>query len=306
MTENAVAVKGRDMFRSGFIAIIGRPNVGKSTILNSVVGEKLAIISPKAQTTRHKALAIYNDEDSQMVFVDTPGFHKAKTKLGEFMVGEVHSSLDVDVIVLVADRPKFGDTEEELMAILQSASCPKILAINKTDTMSPEQFASFYSAAEERKFFDRIVGVSATLGKGISELVSEIRNFLPEGPQYYPSDQLTDQTERTIVGELIREKTLLFLSDEVPHGIAVDIVKMKMRPDKPLYDIDADIICERESHKGIIIGKGGHTLKGIGKAAREDMERLLGTKVNLKLFVKVREDWRNHSGHLSNFGYKKR
>ncbi len=294
------------MFKSGFVAIIGRPNVGKSTILNALVGEKLAIISPKAQTTRHRALAIYNDDQSQIIFVDTPGFHKARTKLGEFMVGEVRGSLeDVDVIMLVIDRPRFGDIETELIEIIKNSGAVKILVVNKLDTIDGEEYLEFFDQAEKAGIFQSIIGISATLGRGVAQTLDLLKNSLQEGPQYYPSDQLTDQTERTIAGELIREKTLLFLSDEVPHGIAVDIVKMKKRADRELYDIDADIICERASHKGIVIGKGGHTLKGIGKAAREDIERLLGAKVNLKLFVKVREDWRNNFSQLSGLGYKK-
>lgn len=304
--ENKPGTGGEKGFKSGFVAIIGRPNVGKSTILNALVGEKLAIISPKAQTTRHKALAIFCDAQAQMVFVDTPGFHRARTKLGDFMVSEVMSSLEeVDAILLVVDRPLFGDIEQELLRVTEKSGAKKILVINKVDTMSPEAFASFYAEAEGMRLFDHMIGISASQGKGIADLITALKGLLPEGPEYYPPDQLTDQTERTIVGELIREKALLFLSDEVPHGIAVDVVKMKMRKDRKIYDIDADIICERETHKGIIIGRGGHTLKGIGKAAREDMERLLGCQVNLKLFVKVREDWRNSLSHLSNFGYKK-
>ncbi|MDO4753824.1 MAG: GTPase Era [Bacillota bacterium] len=294
------------MFKSGFIAIIGRPNVGKSTILNAIVGEKLAIISPKAQTTRHKALAIYCDEEAQMIFLDTPGFHRAKTKLGDFMVGEVMSSLEeVDIVMLVVDRAGLGDIEEQLIQVIKRSDAKKILVINKTDTMDPDAYLSFYNQSTASGIFDHVIGIAAQQGLGILELNRLIKNELPEGPHYYPPDQLTDQTERTLVGELIREKALLFLSDEVPHGIAVDIVKMKLRKDQNIYDIDADIICERESHKGIVIGKSGHTLKGIGKAAREDMERLLDCKVNLKLFVKVREDWRNSASHLSGLGYKK-
>lgn len=294
------------MFKSGFVAIIGRPNVGKSTILNALVGEKLAIISPKAQTTRHRALAIYNDDESQIVFVDTPGFHKAKTKLGEYMVSEVHGSLDeIDVVMLVVDRPRFGDTELELLEIIAGVNAVKILVINKLDIMDAQEYADFFENVESEGMFDSVIGISAARGKGVAQILELLKNNLPEGPQYYPSDQLTDQTERTIVGELIREKALLFLSDEVPHGVAVDIVKMKLRSAGNIYDIDADIICERNSHKGIIIGKGGHTLKGIGKAAREDMERLLGCKVNLQLFVKVRDDWRNNFSQLAGLGYKK-
>lgn len=274
--------------------------------MNAIVGEKLAIISPKAQTTRHKALAIYSDEESQMIFLDTPGYHKAKTKLGDFMVSEVMASLEeTDIIMLVIDRTSLGEIEKQLMQIMEKSDSKKILVINKTDTFEPDDYLLFYNKMVEEQKFDHVIGITAQQGLGIAELCRLLKNELPEGPEYYPPDQLTDQTERVIVGELIREKALLFLSDEVPHGIAVDIVKMKLRNDGRIYDIDADIICERESHKGIVIGKGGHTLKGIGKSAREDMERLLDCKVNLKLFVKVREDWRNHSSHLANLGYKK-
>ncbi len=295
------------MIKSGFVAIIGRPNVGKSTILNAIIGEKLAIISPKAQTTRHKALAIYNDKEAQLVFVDTPGFHKARTKLGDFMVSEVRSSLeDVDLVVMVVDRPFFGDIEENLIEILKNNPAKKVLVINKLDEIAIDRFKEFYDKAAELELFDDVIGICASEGKGVNDLLSILKNMAPEGPQYYPDDQLTDQSERTIVGEIIREKSLIYLSDEIPHGIAVEVVKMKKRKGRELYDIEAEIVCERDSHKGIIIGKSGHTIKGIGKAAREDMERFLGKQVNLKLFVKVRQGWRDDPSQLRNFGYKKR
>ncbi len=295
------------MVKSGFVAIIGRPNVGKSTILNAVVGEKLAIISPKAQTTRHKALAIYNDDESQLVFVDTPGFHKARTKLGDFMVSEVKSSLDdVDLIVMVVDRAFFGDVEKNLLEIVEKNRAPKVLVINKLDQVPMDAFKDFYEQVQTMHIFDDVLGICASEGKGIDDLLSLLKKYAPEGPRYYPEDQLTDQSERTIMGEIIREKALIYLSDEIPHGIAVDVVKMKKRRGKELYDIEAEIVCERDSHKGIIIGKSGHTIKGIGKAAREDMELFLGVKVNLKLFVKVRQGWRDDLAQLRNFGYKKR
>lgn len=301
-----------DNFRSGFVAIIGRPNVGKSTILNALIGEKLAIVTPKAQTTRQRALAIYNDEDSQIIFVDTPGFHKSRTKLGDFMVSEVHSSLEgVDVIALVADRPELGDIEEALIKTIEKKPAKKILCFNKIDEIPMDRFAEAYKRAEElcgedgSKLFDDIIGICAIEGRGTAEFRELIKKHLPLGPMYYPDDQLTDQSERSIAAEIIREKTLLYLSDEVPHGIAVDVVSMKERDDRRLIDISADIICEKDSHKGIVIGRGGRTLKGIGAAARKDMERFFGKKINLKIFVKVRRDWRNNDNQLSGLGYKK-
>lgn len=294
-------------FKSGFVAIIGRPNVGKSTLLNMLIGEKLSIISHKPQTTRQRITGFYTDDDCQMIFVDTPGYHKAKNKLGDFMVSEVHNSLSsVDVIVLVVDAPRLGDIEQQLLDVMKASSAKKILVINKVDTMKPEDFSSFYDQMQSLEFLDGITGISALYGKGQSEIVQLLKQQLPEGPMYYPEDQYTDQTERSIVAEIIREKALLYLEDEVPHGIAVDVIKMRERTDKAICDIEADIVCERDSHKGIIIGKAGRKLKGIGKASREDIERMLQMQVNLKLFVKVREDWRDRDMYLKNFGYKQK
>ncbi|MDN5352906.1 MAG: GTPase [Clostridiales bacterium] len=293
-------------FKSGFVTIIGRPNVGKSTLLNRIVGEKIAIMSDKPQTTRHKITAIYNDDVSQIVFVDTPGIHKPKNKLGDFMVtGAVNAMRDVDLVLLMTDHStQIGPGDRFLLDLIEQAGVHAMLVINKIDRMSPEDFKTVYDVYDTMPFIEDIIGISATEGKGIDELIRRIQARLPEGPAFYPKDQLTDQTERTIVAEIIREKALQYLDDEIPHGVAVEIRSMKMRSDKELYDIEAEIICEKKSHKGIIIGKNGRKLKGIGKSARQDIERLLETQVNLQIWVKIREGWRDDSSMLKQLGYK--
>lgn len=293
-------------FKSGFVTIIGRPNVGKSTLLNRLVGEKIAIMSDKPQTTRHKITAMYNDDDCQIVFVDTPGIHKPKSKLGDYMVSSAKNAVkDVDVVILMMDHSsKIGPGDQYLLDFIKESGVEVILVINKTDLLKPEEFKRLYEMYGQFDFIKKILGMSATMGRGIEDLMEAIKNELPEGPPYYPTDHLTDQTERTIVGEIIREKVLMYLEDEIPHGVAVEIQSMKLRPDKPIYDIEADIVCEKKSHKGIIIGKEGRKLKGIGKSARQDIELLLDSKVNLQLWVKVREGWRDNQNFLNNIGYK--
>lgn len=293
-------------FKSGFVTIIGRPNVGKSTLLNRLVGEKIAIMSDKPQTTRHKITAMYNDDETQIVFVDTPGIHKPKSKLGDYMVSSAKNAVkDVDVVILMMDHSsKIGPGDQYLLDFIKEAGVEVILVINKTDLLKPEEFKTLFEMYGQFKFIKKILGLSATMGRGVDDLMKAIKDELPEGPAYYPTDHLTDQTERTIVGEIIREKVLMYLEDEIPHGVAVEIQSMKLRPDKPIYDIEADIVCEKKSHKGIIIGKEGRKLKGIGKSARQDIELFLDSKVNLQLWVKVREGWRDNQNFLNNIGYK--
>lgn len=293
-------------FKSGFVTIIGRPNVGKSTLLNQIVGEKIAIMSSKPQTTRHKITAMYNDDQAQIVFVDTPGIHKPKNKLGDYMVNSAKSAVkDVDVVIVMMDNSQtIGPGDQYILDFVKETGVKVVLVINKVDLLKPEEFKVLYDRYAELDFVDEVFGLSAINGNGIKELVNTIKSRLPEGPKFFPDDHFTDQTERVIVAELIREKVLLYIDDEIPHGVAVEVQKMKKRKGKDLYDIEADIICEKKSHKGIIIGKEGRKLKGIGKSARQDIERLLETKVNLQLWVKIREGWRDSSNQLKQFGYK--
>ena len=293
-------------FKSGFVTIIGRPNVGKSTLLNSIIGEKIAIMSDKPQTTRHKITAMYNDDDSQIIFVDTPGIHKPKNKLGDFMVNSAIGAIkDVDVVILMVDHSgKIGPGDQYLIDLVKESKKKVILAINKTDLIKPEEFKEIFETYLAFDFVEEVVGLSAINAKGIEDLIKAIKKKLPEGPPFYPVDTMTDQTERSICGEIIREKILRYLDEEIPHGVAVEIQSFKQRPDKAIIDIEANIICEKNSHKGIIIGKNGRKLKGIGKSSRTEMELFLNSKVNLQLWVKVREGWRDNSGLLKNLGYK--
>lgn len=294
------------MFKSGFISIIGRPNVGKSTLMNRIVGEKVAIISDKPQTTRNRIQAVYTEDDFQAIFLDTPGIHKPKTKLGDYMVSISKETLsDVDLILwLVDDSLKIGPGDEYILNEIKDIKTPKVLVINKIDNIKPEdvqQILDNYSEYEE--YFDSIIPISATEGSGVTMLMEKIKSKLPEGPQFFPEDTLTDQPERVIVSEIIREKALMYLDEEVPHGIAVGIEKMKKRKKRDIIDIDSVIYVERESHKGIVIGKGGRKLKGIGKSAREDIEKLLGYQVNLTIWVKVEKNWRDKANLIRQFGY---
>lgn len=292
--------------KSGFVSIIGRPNVGKSTLVNNILGQKVAIMSDKPQTTRNRITAIHTDEDSQIVFLDTPGVHKPKNKLGDFMVHQATDSLkEVDCILFMVDAStKLGPGDEFIADYLKDIKTPIILVINKVDTLNPEELQTIVHNFEQFTFISDVIGISALNNKNIDRLMTMIKGYMPEGPQYYPGDMVTDQPEKVIVAEIIREKLLHYLEQEVPHGVAVEIEKFKERKDKPIINIEATIICERQSHKGIIIGKNGRKLKGIGKSAREDVERLLGSKVFLQIWVKVRSGWRDNDSWLKNFGYR--
>ena len=290
-------------FKSGFVTLIGRPNVGKSTLMNHLIGQKIAITSNKPQTTRNRIQTVYTSEEGQIVFVDTPGIHKAKNKLGEYMVQVAERTLkDVDVILWLVEPSTFiGAGERHIIEQLKKTKTPVILVINKTDTVKKEEVLTFIDAYRKELDFQEIVPVSALKGDNTDTLVKCILKYLPYGPAFYDEDTVTDQPMRQIVAELIREKALRLLSEEIPHGIAVSIESMKRRKD--IYDIEATIICERDSHKGIIIGKGGQMLKKIGSAARPEIEDMLESRVNLQLWVKVKKDWRDSDFLLKNFGY---
>ena len=293
-------------YKSGFAALIGRPNVGKSTLMNRLVGQKIAITSSKPQTTRNRIQTVYSEERGQIIFLDTPGLHRAKNKLGEYMVNVAERTLsEVDVLLwLVEPTSYIGAGEQAIAEKLKTVDIPVILVINKIDTVKKEEILKFIEAYRHILDFSQIVPVSALKAENTDRLIDVIFQYLPEGPMYYDEDTVTDQPERQIVAELIREKALRLLSDEIPHGIAVQIERMKERPGGKLIDIEATIICERDSHKGIIIGKQGAMLKKIGMQARAAAESLLDAQVNLKLWVKVRKDWRESEAMLKNFGYR--
>lgn len=293
------------MFKSGFVSIVGRPNVGKSTLMNNVVGEKIAIMSDKPQTTRNTIQAVYTDEECQIVFLDTPGIHKPKNKLGEFMVKSATDAFkNVDLVLLVVDdSKKIGPGDRKIIEDLRGIKTPVILVLNKIDKLEESELFELMQLYSNEDLFKAIVPISALKGRNVNELLKVIGNYLQEGPKYFPDYMITDQPERVLVSELIREKVLHYLNDEVPHGVAVEVERMKSRQDKDIVDISAVIYCERDSHKGIIIGKNGRKLKGIGKSAREDMELLLGSKINLQLWVKVKENWRNLQNYITDFGY---
>ena len=293
-------------YKSGFAALIGRPNVGKSTLMNRLVGQKIAITSSKPQTTRNRIQTVYSEERGQIIFLDTPGLHRAKNKLGEDMVNVAARTLsEVDVLLwLVEPTSYIGAGEQAIAEKLKTVDIPVILVINKIDTVKKEEILKFIEAYRNILDFSQIVPVSALKAENTDRLIDVIFQYLPEGPMYYDEDTVTDQPERQIVAELIREKALRLLSDEIPHGIAVQIERMKERPGGKLIDIEATIICERDSHKGIIIGKQGAMLKKIGMQARAAAESLLDAQVNLKLWVKVRKDWRESEAMLKNFGYR--
>lgn len=292
-------------FHSGFAALIGRPNVGKSTLMNHLIGQKIAITSDKPQTTRNRIQTVYTDEEAQVIFLDTPGIHKAKNKLGNYMVSVAENTLkEVDVILwLVEPTTYIGAGEQHIIEKLKTVKTPVVLVINKVDTIKKEEILKFIDTYRKELNFSDIVPVSALKGSNTDELMRVIKKYLPEGPMYYDEDTVTDQPMRQIAAELIREKALKCLDDEIPHGIAVLIDTMKERPNG-LYDIEASIVCERDSHKGIIIGKQGSMLKKIGSAARYEIEALMGTKVNLQLWVKVRKEWRDSDLYLKNYGYR--
>ena len=293
-----------DQYKSGFVTLIGRPNVGKSTLMNSLIGQKIAITSNKPQTTRNRIQTVYTSEEGQIVFVDTPGIHKAKNKLGDYMVNVAERTLkEVDVVLWLVEPSNFiGAGEQHIIEQLSKVSTPVILVINKIDTVKKEELLGFIDTYRKEMDFDEIVPVSALKKENTDELIKCIMKYLPYGPAFYDEDTVTDQPQRQIVAEMIREKALRCLDEEIPHGIAVTIEKMKWRGN--IVDIEATIICERESHKGIIIGKQGSMLKKIGMNARKDIENMLESKVNLQLWVKVKKDWRDSDFLLKNFGYK--
>jgi len=298
-TENAA-------FRSGFVALIGRPNVGKSTLMNRLIGQKIAITSNKPQTTRNRIQTVYTDERGQIIFLDTPGIHKARNKLGEYMAEVTENTLkDVDLILwLVEPSDYIGAGEQAIIARLRKVDTPVMLVINKIDKVKKEEILRFIDTYRKELDFAAIVPVSALKGENTDDLTDTIFTYLPEGPQYYDEDTVTDQPERQIAAEMIREKALRNLEEEIPHGVAVLIDHMKEREGGTLIDLDATIICEKESHKGIIIGKKGLMLKKIGTEARRDIEMMTGTKVNLKLWVKVKENWRDSDVMIRNYGYR--
>ena len=291
--------------KSGFATLVGRPNVGKSTLMNHLIGQKIAITSDKPQTTRNRIQTVYTDERGQVIFLDTPGIHKAKNKLGEYMVNVAeHTLKEVDVILWLVEPTTFiGAGERHIAEQLNKVKTPVILVINKIDTVkNQEEILTFIDAYKDICPFAEIVPVSALRKKNTDVLLEQIFKYLPYGPQYYDEDTVTDQPMRQIAAELIREKALRLLSDEIPHGIAVTIEKMTER-DNGIMDIDASIICEKDSHKGIIIGKGGSMLKKIGSAARREIEDMMEMKVNLQLWVKVRREWRDSEIYMKNYGY---
>lgn len=297
----------KENFKSGFVTIIGRPNVGKSTLMNHLIGQKIAITSNKPQTTRNRIQTVYTDEDrGQIVFLDTPGIHQAKNKLGEYMVNVAQHTLnEVDVVLWLVEPSNFvGAGDRHIVDQLNKVKTPVILVINKVDTVDKQKVLEYIDTYRKLYDFVEIVPLSALRGQNCDVLVDQIFKYLPYGPQFYDEDTVTDQPERQIVSEIIREKALHALDEEVPHGIAVSIDSMKERKGKNIVDIDATIICERDSHKGIIIGKGGAMLKKIGSNARYEIEHLLDSKVNLKLWVKVKKDWRDSDYMIKNFGYK--
>lgn len=292
-------------FHSGFVSLIGRPNVGKSTLMNLLIGEKISIISSKPQTTRNKIQTILTTDTMQVIFVDTPGIHKAKSKLGDYMVKSAETSLnDVDIVLyLIEPYEKIKDSDKAILDRLQKVKTPVFLIINKIDTVEKPELLKVIENYSKEYNFAEIIPLSALKGKNHETLLKSIEKYLPQGPKYFPEDMITDQPEKQIVSEIIREKALYLLQDEIPHGIAVEITSMKHRKDKDIMDIDATIYCERDSHKGIIIGKQGSMLKKIGSNARRDIQRFIGGQINLQIWIKVKKDWRDSDFLLKNFGY---
>jgi len=298
--------------KTGFVGIVGRPNVGKSTLLNAILGEKIAITTDKPQTTRNTIRGIYThyademlDDDTQMIFIDTPGIHRPRTKLGKYMTDVATGTLkEVDaVIFIVDDKLSAGPGDKFIVEeLLDSVTTPIILVINKIDKIGPGEYEEIYKEYEELGIFEEIIGTSAVEGVNVDKVIKCVAEYMEDGPMFFPDDMVTEHPERFIVSEIIREKILLYLQDEVPHGVAVEIEQYK--EEDTITRINAVIYCERKSHKGMIIGKGGRKLKGIGKSAREEIEALLGTKVYLELWVKIKENWRDSDIALSNFGYK--
>lgn len=293
------------MFKSGFITIIGRPNVGKSTLINNVIGEKLSIVSCKPQTTRNNIRAVLTKEDCQLIFLDTPGIHKPRHKLGEYMVKIAEESTnEVDLIVfMTTPQEEIGKGDEMILEGLKNINKPVFLVINKVDENPPELVAKTLQVYSSYMNFTEIIPISAKRDKNVELLKDLMIKYMPEGPKYYPEEMITDQQERFVISEIIREKALKLLSEEVPHGIAIEIISMK-KNNKGMYNIDANILCEKDSHKGIIIGRGGQMLKKISTYARQDMEKFLNARVNLQVWVKVKKEWRDSSFMLKELGYK--
>ncbi|WP_338750179.1 GTPase Era [Bacillus sp. FJAT-52991] len=293
-------------YKSGFISIIGRPNVGKSTFLNRVIGQKIAIMSDKPQTTRNKVQGVYTKEEAQMIFIDTPGIHKPKHKLGDFMMKVAVNTLkEVDLVLFMINAEEgYGRGDEFIIDKLQGIQTPVFLVLNKIDQIHPDQLMELIEQYKDLYPFKEIVPISALEGNNVERLLAQIEEILPEGPQYYPADQVTDHPERFIVSELIREKVLHLTREEVPHSIAVVIDKMERREDKDIINVMATIVVERDSQKGIVIGKRGSLLKEVGKRSRIDIENLLGSQVFLELWVKVQKDWRNKQSNLRDFGFR--
>ena len=292
--------------KSGIITICGRPNVGKSTLTNALVGEKVAIVTNKPQTTRNRICGVRTRVESQFVFVDTPGLHKARTRLGDYMVNVVKESVaDVDAVMLLVEPiPNVGGPEEQLIARMKKLSCPAVLVINKVDTLDKkEKLLEVIQTYEQVHQFQAVVPISAKTGEGMDELLDVLESYLPQGPQLFPEDMTSDQPERQMMAEILREKLLLCLDKEIPHGTAVEITRFAERDDE-VVEVEATIYCEKNSHKGIIIGKGGSMLKKVSTLARQDMERFMGTKVSLQTWVKVKENWRDNPAAIQNFGYK--
>ena len=290
--------------KSGMIAIVGRPNVGKSTLTNALVGEKIAIVTNKPQTTRNRICAVLNRDECQFVFMDTPGLHRARTRLGDYMVKVVRDSVaDVDAVMLLVEPiPHVGGPEEELIERIKALGVPSVLVINKIDTVKKDELLAVMQAYGEKHSFDAILPISAKNSEGLEDLLKVLGEFLPEGPQLFPEDMVTDQPERQVCAEIVREKLLLCLDKEIPHGTAVEVTRFIERDDE-VIEMDATIYCEKDSHKGIIIGKGGAMLKKISTLARQDIERFMGTKVFLQTWVKVKENWRDNLNLIQNFGY---
>ena len=291
--------------RSGMITIVGRPNVGKSSLTNALVGEKIAIVTNKPQTTRNRICAVLNRGDSQFVFIDTPGLHKARTKLGDYMVGVVKQSVaDVDAVMLLVEPiANVGGPEEELIGRIRALGVPAVLVINKIDTVKKEDLLAVMRAYQAAHDFQAIVPISAKNGEGVEDLLTVLAGFLSEGPQLFPEGMVTDQPERQVMAEILREKLLLCLDQEIPHGTAVEITRFSER-DNEIIDVDATIYCEKASHKGIIIGKNGAMLKKISSLARQDMEAFMGARVYLETWVKVKENWRDNLNFIHNVGYR--
>ena len=296
-------MKAENTFRSGFVAIVGRPNVGKSTLLNRIIGEKIAIVSNRPQTTRNTILGIYNAPDVQIVFMDTPGYHQPKTRLGNYMVQSIQDALEgIETMMVLTDTSNCREKDADFISEMSEKKCRKLLVLNKIDLVEPKDLLGIIQRFRDLGY-DEIYPVSAKTGDGIDELLQDLTSHLPKGPKYYPDDMITDQPERAICAEIIREKALLNLTDEVPHGIGVEI--LSFNASDTLIEIHATIYCERDSHKAIIIGKNGSKIKEIGSQSRHDIEQLLNTHVNLQLWVKVRQDWRNNPLDLKTLGYIK-